>query len=64
MNDIPYSLSYFLVMNRDSKFHNIPVVFGFITEAIEWKYPCAKNFTKDHTIVEIDDIGFIEKFII
>jgi putative transposase len=39
--------------------HNNPVVSGFVTEATEWEYSSARNFAEDHTILEIDDIGFM-----
>jgi putative transposase len=40
--------------------HNNPVISGFVTEATEWKYSSARNFAEDHTILEIDAIGFME----
>ena len=39
--------------------HNNPVESGFVTNAIEWKYSSARNFQEDHTVLEIDAIGFI-----
>ena len=39
--------------------HNNPVKAGFVTEPIQWKYSSARNFNDDHTILEIDDIGFL-----
>jgi putative transposase len=39
--------------------HNNPVVSGFVTEATEWKYSSARNYAEDHTILEIDDMGFM-----
>ena len=39
--------------------HNNPVVSGFVTEAIDWKYSSARNYADDHTVLEIDDIGFM-----
>ncbi len=40
--------------------HNNPVESGFVTEPTEWKYRSARNFAGDHTILEIDEIGFLE----
>ena len=35
--------------------HNNPVVAGFVTEPIDWKYSSARNYGKDdQTILEID----------
>jgi len=39
--------------------HNNPVDGGFVTKPIEWKYSSARNFQEDHTVLMIDDIGFI-----
>ena len=39
--------------------HNNPVESGFITEPTQWKYSSARNFCDDHTILKIDDIGFL-----
>ena len=39
--------------------HNNPVKEGFVTEPTAWKYSSARNFEEDHTILEIDKIGFM-----
>lgn len=39
--------------------HNNPVVSGFVTEPTQWKYSSARNFAEDHTVADIDDIGFL-----
>lgn len=39
--------------------HNNPIVTGFVTNAMDWKYSSARNFQDDHTVLEIDDIGFM-----
>ena len=39
--------------------HNNPIASGFVTEATDWKYSSARNYAEDHTILEIDDIGFM-----
>ncbi|MFD0798047.1 transposase [Maribacter chungangensis] len=39
--------------------HNNPVQAGFVTEPTEWKYSSARNYADDHTVLKIDDIGFL-----
>ncbi|MEA1785612.1 transposase [Arenibacter sp. GZD96] len=39
--------------------HNNPVEAGFVTEPTQWKYSSARNFAEDHTVLKIDDIGFL-----
>ncbi len=39
--------------------HNNPVVSGFVTNAIDWKYSSARNFQDDNTVLEIDHTGFL-----
>lgn len=39
--------------------HNNPVEAGFVTDAVDWKYSSARNFCEDHTILKIDDMGFL-----
>ncbi len=39
--------------------HNNPVLNGFVTNSIDWKYSSARNYQEDHTVLEIDDVGFI-----
>ena len=35
--------------------HNNPVVSGFVTSPIDWKFSSARNYgNDDHTILEID----------
>ncbi|WP_298518214.1 transposase [uncultured Kordia sp.] len=40
--------------------HQNPVKAGFVTDTIDWKYSSARNFQGDHTILEIDDMGFFD----
>ena len=40
--------------------HNNPVESGFVTNPIDWKWSSARNFQDDHTVLEIDEIGFFE----
>ncbi len=39
--------------------HNNPVESGFVLNPEDWKYSSAKNFAGNHTILEIDEIGFL-----
>ena len=39
--------------------HRNPVKSGFVVEPEDWKYSSAKNFADDHTVLIIDDIGFL-----
>ena len=39
--------------------HNNPVESGFVIDPVDWKYSSATNFQEDHTILEIDEIGFL-----
>ncbi|WP_431165967.1 REP-associated tyrosine transposase [Tenacibaculum halocynthiae] len=39
--------------------HNNPVESGLVVNPEDWKYSSARNFQDDATILEIDDIGFI-----
>ena len=39
--------------------HNNPVETGFVTQPTDWKYSSARNFAEDHTILKIDEIGFL-----
>ncbi len=40
--------------------HNNPVLSGFVTNPIDYKYSSARNFNEDNTVLEIDDIGFLD----
>ncbi len=39
--------------------HSNPVVSGFVTNPIDWKYSSARNFNGDHTILRTNDLGFM-----
>jgi hypothetical protein len=39
--------------------HNNRVVSGFEAEVVDWKYPSARNYAEDDTILKIDDTGFL-----
>ena len=37
--------------------HNNPVVQGFVTDPIHWKYSSARNYSEDNTVLKIDNEG-------
>ncbi|WP_282057156.1 REP-associated tyrosine transposase [Maribacter luteus] len=60
-NNKPIELwSTAVIKQKIEYIHNNPVLSGFVTNAIDWKYSSAKNFADDHTILKIDDIGFLQ----
>ncbi|MEP1488495.1 MAG: transposase [Algibacter sp.] len=48
-----------VIKQKINYIHNNPVVNGFVINAIDWKYSSARNFQDDHTVLEIDDVGFL-----
>lgn len=48
-----------VIKQKINYIHNNPVISGFVTRAIDWKYSSARNFQDDHTVLEIDDAGFM-----
>jgi len=48
-----------VIKQKIAYIHNNPVVSGFVTEPTQYKYSSARNFSDDHTILEIDTIGFL-----
>jgi putative transposase len=40
--------------------HLNPVKAGFVTEPTAYKYSSAGNFAEDATVLEIDDLSFLE----
>ena len=40
--------------------HDNPVQSGFVTNPEHWKYSSARNYADDHSILEIDDVGFMD----
>ncbi|MDX1365752.1 MAG: transposase [Arenibacter latericius] len=39
--------------------HNNPVVQGFVTNPVDWKYSSARNYANDDTVLKIDNEGII-----
>ncbi len=48
-----------IIKQKIDYIHNNPVVCGFVTDPIEWKYSSARNFAGENSVLEIDEIGFI-----
>jgi len=48
-----------IIKQKIAYIHNNPVECGFVTEPTAWKYSSARNFEGDHTILEIDETGFL-----
>ena len=40
--------------------HNNPVKSGFVVHPEDWKYASARNFQEDHTVLQIDPMGFFD----
>lgn len=39
--------------------HNNPIESGYVTKAVDYKYSSASNFAGDHTVLTIDETGFL-----
>lgn len=39
--------------------HKNPVEAGFVLNGEDWKYSSARNFADDHTVLRIDEMGFL-----
>lgn len=47
--------SYPVFQQKLDYIHNNPIESGFVTDAVDWKYSSARNYSdNDHTILEID----------
>ena len=49
-----------VIKQKVNYIHNNPVETGFVIDPVDWKYSSARNFQDDHTVLQIDDIGFME----
>lgn len=43
-----------VIQQKIDYIHNNPVVSGFVTTPIDWKYSSARNYQDDQTVLEID----------
>ena len=48
-----------VIQQKIDYIHKNPVVSGFVTDPVDWKYSGAKNYQDDQTILEIDSNGFL-----
>lgn len=48
-----------VIQQKIDYIHNNPIVCGFVTNVIDWKYSSARNYQDDSTILEIDSVGFL-----
>ena len=49
-----------VIKQKINYIHNNPVVCGFVVNPEDWKYSSARNYQDDFTVLEIDEIGFIQ----
>ena len=49
-----------VIKQKRDYIHNNPVVSGFVTRPEDWKYSSARNLDGDNTILELDEMGFLE----
>ncbi len=48
-----------VILQKINYIHNNPVKSGFVTNPIDWKYSSARNYQDDHTVLEIDNDGYL-----
>lgn len=48
-----------IIKQKIDYIHSNPEESGFVINPEDWKYSSARNFQEDDTVLEIDDIGFI-----
>ncbi|TFH08268.1 MAG: transposase [Nitrosomonadales bacterium] len=46
-----------VIQQKIDYIHNNPVVQGFVTDPIHWKYSSARNYGNDETVLKIDNEG-------
>lgn len=49
--------SNWVIKQKVDYIHQNPVKAGFVGRALDWKYSSARNYTGDHTALEIDLMG-------
>ncbi len=49
-----------VIKQKINYIHQNPVRSGFVVHPEAWKYSSARNFQGDHSVLKIDDIGFLE----
>ena len=48
-----------VIKQKINYIHNNPIKSGFVNNAEDWKYSSARNFQDDHSVLKIDDAGFL-----
>ncbi len=48
-----------VIQQKIDYIHNNPVVSGFVTNPVDWKYSSARNYQDDSTILQIDSDGYL-----
>ena len=46
-----------VILQKINYIHNNPILAGFVTDSIEWKYSSARNYQGDQTVLKIDNEG-------
>ena len=48
-----------VIKQKINYIHNNPVESGLVVNPEDWKYSSARNFQEDHTVLNINDTGFL-----
>jgi REP element-mobilizing transposase RayT len=48
-----------IIKQKINYIHKNPVKSGFVVHPEDWKYSSARNFRDDHTVLQIDSLGFL-----
>ena len=48
-----------VIKQKINYIHNNPVVQGFVTDPVDWKYSSARNYADDETVLKIDNEGVL-----
>ncbi len=48
-----------VIKQKINYIHQNPIVSGFVTNAVDWKYSSARNYQDDPTVLDIDAAGFL-----
>ncbi len=49
-----------VIKQKRDYIHNNPIVSGFVTSPEDWKYSSARNLNGDYTVLDLDELGFLE----
>ncbi|MEB3347728.1 transposase [Aquimarina gracilis] len=48
-----------VIKQKINYIHQNPIVLGFVTNVVDWKYSSARNYQDDPTVLDIDTAGFL-----